>query len=695
VSNSLGVSIALTVGTRLLTAPRAVAYSDPLGTVSQGSALLADTDGNVAAYVARKRFDHLVGTAPAVGFDAATSAQLEEGELLTWSHTASGSGRYVVVVVCFSPVGGEGVQSVTYGGQAMTLLARSGKTEVYRLANPPTGSQTIAVQFTSGSSVNAVGGAVSVTGVDAAAPVGLLRTASGTGTAASASFPFVMRGSLVVDTIGVSNASASVTATAGSGQTQRWNRLVGVGAQTTRCAGSTRPWAADPYSTSWTLSNSQSWELIAVELRPPQRLAIDTEAGIVPDPTWVNARNYASLQAAVDAAPTGGSVFIPAGTYTVPSGGLVIRKPVAVFGEYGTRLLSNSVATNQPVIKIDPQAAVLDGVQLRDLELNQVQSPTGFLAGNYGIQCDIDQIGGKVTALLIERVRVANMGDHGIHLDGQGTNDRVFVFVTLRNVQSSTCRGMGLNVRFANSLTVQNSYFSSNHDNGVKVESVTAYFQGCGFQNNCLSSAVHPVEGGQVFVRSCAISRFVACEFEQFTEDPDPPTQLRSNRRGLTILNSPCCTVDSSAFFNEAEHSDVGQRGIYCTYGDDPGPTGVAACVIFPCRFDNVKTAIEIDGTEFITRDCAVFPQFIGSGTGDILVPWGVQNSGMVTLGKRYTVSGSGASLMRSAPFLPVVTTQQRPTPPLGQEAAQVGLVVFNSDVQTLQMWNGTAWQAI
>jgi hypothetical protein len=197
-------------------------------------------------------------------------------------------------------------------------------------------------------------------------------------------------------------------------------------------------------------------------------------------------------------------------------------------------------------------------------------------------------------------------------------------------------------------------------------------------------------------VRGCPISRIDACEFEQFTEDPNPPTQLRSNRRGLTIENSPCCTVSSSAFFNAVEHSDPGQRGIFATYPGG-GPPGSLACVIFPCRFANVKVAIEIDGTAVsAARDCAVFPQFIAEGTGEVRVPWGKQNSGMVTLGKPYATTEPGVSKLRSAMFLPVVTTAQRPTPQTPQERGeQVGLTIFDSDVQALLMWNGADWQAV
>jgi hypothetical protein len=209
-----------------------VAYADPLGTVSQGSTLTADADGNVSGYVARKRFDYLVVPTPPAGtvaFDATSNAILEGGEVLTWSHTASGSGRHVLVAVCFSQLASESVQSITYGGLAMARLGRSGDTEVYQLANPPTGAQTIVVQFTPGSSLNAVGGAVSVTGVDAAAPVGVVRTASGASTLASVSLPYLLPGSLVVDTIGIPNAVGAPSVTAGSGQSQRWNRIAGLG----------------------------------------------------------------------------------------------------------------------------------------------------------------------------------------------------------------------------------------------------------------------------------------------------------------------------------------------------------------------------------------------------------------------------------------------------------------------------------
>lgn len=108
----------------------------------------------------------------------------------TWSHTATGSDRAVLVIVGVKAASGistDIVRSATYGGVAMTELQiiTSGTNHLifFGLLNPATGAQTVAVNL-SGVATGSSGNSVSYTGVDS---FGTISTTSGSaaGTAMS------------------------------------------------------------------------------------------------------------------------------------------------------------------------------------------------------------------------------------------------------------------------------------------------------------------------------------------------------------------------------------------------------------------------------------------------------------------------------------------------------------------------------
>jgi hypothetical protein len=99
----------------------------------------------------------------------------------SWSHTATGTNRYVLAMVSFADTSGstpDPTVSATYGGTAMSNVGSvSVETGTvgsilvfFGLVNPATGAQTIAL--TSSKADFIVGGSVSFTGVDQTSPVG-------------------------------------------------------------------------------------------------------------------------------------------------------------------------------------------------------------------------------------------------------------------------------------------------------------------------------------------------------------------------------------------------------------------------------------------------------------------------------------------------------------------------------------------
>jgi hypothetical protein len=96
-------------------------------------------------------------TAPAdaaIVVDSATSAQIPSTSPnpFTFAHTTSGSDRLLLVSIASQPNDDDGiievVTGITYGGQALTVVGTAAqgpdnsRIEIWRLVNPPTGSNT-------------------------------------------------------------------------------------------------------------------------------------------------------------------------------------------------------------------------------------------------------------------------------------------------------------------------------------------------------------------------------------------------------------------------------------------------------------------------------------------------------------------------------------------------------------------------
>lgn len=108
----------------------------------------------------------------AIAYDSSSSlnsSAWSSGSSFTWSHTCSGSNRFLIVgVFAVSSGGSDIVSGVTYGGTSMTRINTevSGVDRVYLygLIAPKTGSNDIVVSLSTSSSFVASGG-VSYTGV--------------------------------------------------------------------------------------------------------------------------------------------------------------------------------------------------------------------------------------------------------------------------------------------------------------------------------------------------------------------------------------------------------------------------------------------------------------------------------------------------------------------------------------------------
>ena len=210
--------------------------------------------------------------------DATTSAATTTGSTsLTWSHTvASGSERLLIVSVAISGDDTD-ITSVTYGGQALTLLETASqnggggvKTQLWYLLAPAEGTADVVIQ--TGQNTAIVGGATTFFGVDQDQPFGATATAGDHGDSIYGVDVSSAAGEVVIDSVAV---RARANLAADSPQVELLD-LIGQGSQDVHAGSSTQPGAA-LVNMSWLGTGGPpgggQWALVAVSIRPAPNVA--------------------------------------------------------------------------------------------------------------------------------------------------------------------------------------------------------------------------------------------------------------------------------------------------------------------------------------------------------------------------------------------------------------------------------------
>jgi hypothetical protein len=200
----------------------------------------------------------------ALAVDAFSSGTAGNSTTVSWSHTCTGSDRYLRVGVSIWQFGGETVSSVTYNGVALSQLSTAdtgnAHAELWHLIAPDTGTNTVLVTL-SGTPQGIVAGAVSFTDAHQTTPAGTAVTATGTSSAPSVAASSAS-GELVQDVVCIDNVG---NLSVGAGQTARWNTTTGGG--WADGGGSTEPGDAT-VTMNWSSTGSGAWAIIACPVRP-------------------------------------------------------------------------------------------------------------------------------------------------------------------------------------------------------------------------------------------------------------------------------------------------------------------------------------------------------------------------------------------------------------------------------------------
>lgn len=254
--------------------------------VTQNQCLLASV-GSVAETGATRTARAAVlssGGTSAIAFDASSQGNtVNVTTSLSWQHTVGNVANRILIVGVAIRTPTSTVSSITYGGQSLVFAgaqtrANNARTEIWYLINPNIGTHTITVTTSSGTEM--VGGAVSLSGADQAQDL----STQFAGNSDNSSTPNVqittpVDNAWVVDALAYQRGGGGggvANATAGAGQTTRWNQSTGSGNADVGGAGSTQgPLVpAGTVTMSWSLTRgngtsiSRPWALGIVYVRP-------------------------------------------------------------------------------------------------------------------------------------------------------------------------------------------------------------------------------------------------------------------------------------------------------------------------------------------------------------------------------------------------------------------------------------------
>ena len=445
----------------------------------------------------------------------------------------------------------------------------------------------------------------------------------------------------------------------------------------------------------------------------------------------------ADLQAAVDATPVGGTLYLGAGTFTVPSGGLQITKSIAIEGvsqpsdfnvtyadatrlRMGTVIRSYADAANQPVIVLNPASAV-SGQSNLSVRLNNLVidgRATQARSGSYGIY-SLRADGEKMETCELDNVVVIETGATGIHL-GQAasvTLDSAIVGLFCRRVFVHSCYGRGFYAKDVTQASFRDSIFMLNKKTGMYLNGVGVSFDNCGWESNgrlqdtddaASPSNLDVYAQAQCYLYGCNHVTMRGHHFENFDGAARSGVAYNSandyfSRIGLYITTCNAVDIASGGLFyntafdgmtadlwrNWSRHPDGTSSG-----GDESTNVGIK---FFQTRHVNV-------GTQWF-RHCYVGVQGApqGGGADHHFVPGNILNQEVYDndgYGCAYPLwAVSGSRLLAMAPTMAEALPPEdgsfigpvRPT----QASNSGGIMYWDNTNKRIRVWDGTDWNTL
>jgi hypothetical protein len=279
---------------------------------------------------------------------------------------------------------------------------------------------------------------------------------------------------------------------------------------------------------------------------------------------WINAGNYATLQLAIDATPSGGTLFVPPGVYEAPdTSGWNLDKAITIIGSGRGSISDGTVATifrpyndatngtkNSTVFVIDGS---FSGTTLSNFIISAASQPAATGIGD-GIR--IGSASASQNNIIMNNLSVYYMGRHGINAAGDGafnapagseasqSLDSVDQ-LQMTNVNCFLNRGCGMRIHGATDVVAANCWCSQNRLEGFRFAySSQVHLGGCSTQDNGDDLASTTSRGQAVFSFAHK-SSVISMNCEQF--------ELNTNKNALVIETCFGFFVSGCDFGNPTE----------------------------------------------------------------------------------------------------------------------------------------------
>jgi hypothetical protein len=326
--------------------------------------------------------------------------------------------------------------------------------------------------------------------------------------------------------------------------------------------------------------------------------------------------SHPSVAAAIAATPEGGRLVFPAGDWMCPdTAGWYINKTMEICGTgavtgyetSGTLLRFHDTRgarrhANSTLFRLGPLAR---GVYMHDLVLTSAYGPAPVPGTGDAIRYDQKAI---ITELILERVKIAYAGRHGINL----APDSFVVSATLRNVGVQRCGGDGLRARGVTVLGLYSSGFAGNGGAGVRLTACgTGTWVGSWAESNggLLTNVYYD---GQVVLENCHGFAFTGGDVEDFVRE--------TVRNGIVLNACSGVTLGGLSFGNPlGGTAAAGSRSVILL-------NGTRGCAIQPCAHNNVDIAVEVHPDKTSTGNVifpqpVAFPQQAGTNARLVIAP--------------------------------------------------------------------------
>ena len=262
------------------------------------------------------------------------------------------------------------------------------------------------------------------------------------------------------------------------------------------------------------------------------QLHVDSLGGTAPSPSWLNARDFPTVQDAIDALPDGlgGTVFLPAGVYEIdlpegadpedPGRGLItITNPgVTLRGEGPMATILRRVSESDAECVVAVEAG---GCRLHDLQIDGANIAGSCLELN-GQHVTLNN---KNASAYLQNVILTNAHGSG-DLQGYGLLMREGIGTVAVNVRFEANARVGARVIEGSTTTrFLGCAFKHNAGKGLELDgfssSITAL--GCVFQDNAGGSGIS--EGNSIDVRNNSQLDVLGCQF-RITDPEISPQQF-------------------------------------------------------------------------------------------------------------------------------------------------------------------------